>query len=260
MSSVIFSGVVTFRANEQVKEITNTYQEQVDYFESEIKNNITINESLTNELDNIVTQYNTVTSELDNINSQYQTLQNIIELEQTVDVIQARDNDVLIKTPDDKWLVIPMIDSSYIIFSDTIIETKYNSGESELERVDIFRDNEDDWSTRDSFTYTLPTLSINQNKMLSLIDYIENIDVRFYLYNNDQIEYEVFSKNIYNKNGSYEYLNVFENITPDYQFVTNQYNDGSEDIKISVIIQLNINDEIRTLHFTFDYWFIIDTN
>ncbi|PAT01003.1 hypothetical protein CI105_08940 [Candidatus Izimaplasma bacterium ZiA1] len=58
------------------------------------------------------------------IQNQYQIMESILSQEQTVDVIQARDNDVLIRTPDDKWLAIPMIEKSDIEISTEIIEKK----------------------------------------------------------------------------------------------------------------------------------------
>jgi len=185
-------------------------------------------------------------------------IENIIKNEQTVDVIQARDNDVLIKTPDGKWLVIPMIAKNDIEFSNQIIEKQYNSGECDLERKDINNKTDADWTSRDSFTYTLQYLSINQDKMVSLKNYINSIDVIFKLFLEDKKTYQDFPVEIYKTGNNYAYLNVFEDIMPSYQFVTKEFNDGIEDIKISVHISFEVSEDKFTIPYYFDDWMTVN--
>jgi hypothetical protein len=197
---------------------------------------------------------NEVNTHLESVQTQYQDLQNIINQQQSVDVIEARDNDVLIMTPDGKWIVVPMIENSDIMFSSDIIEQKMSVGESTLDRYDLFNENSDDWTARDSFTYVLPTLTINQNKMVSLYQFINSIDVEFKLYDEDQINFEKVSVNIFNQHEEYTYLNVFESIMPQYQFVTDDGLglNGIEEIKISVIIEFEISDVVFSIPYVFD--------
>lgn len=174
--------------------------------------------------------------------------------EQTVDVIQARENDVLIKTPDDKWIVVPMIEKDDIVFPNEIIERQYNAGECEYDRKDLFNKANEDWSKRDSFTYTISYISINQNKMVSLHQFINSIVIEFNFYNKERIEHETHAYELYNKELDYDYLNVFYGVTPNVQFVTNEINDGIEDIKINIIIEFEIGGEVFSIPYTFDNW------
>jgi len=191
---------------------------------------------------------------LESIQSQYQIMQNILNQEQTVDVIQARENDVLIKTPDDKWIVVPMIEKDDIIFPNEIIERQYNAGECEYDRKDLFNKANEDWSKRDSFTYTISYISINQNKMVSLHQFINSIVIECNFYNKERIEHETHAYELYNKELDYDYLNVFYGVTPNVQFVTNEINDGIEDIKINIIIEFEIGGEVFSIPYTFDNW------
>lgn len=153
--SFLFSVIVSFTAKNAVQDIKVEFE---------------------NTISNIQEQYQSLENQINTVQEQYLELENIINQQQTVDVIQARDNDVLIKTPDDKWLVIPMIEKEDISFANEIIEKQYNSGDIDLERVDMFNYNNEDWSNRDGFTYTLPFVSFNQNKMVSLYQFITKIE------------------------------------------------------------------------------------
>lgn len=250
-----FSIFVSFTASNTVEDIKVEYENQISLYNDQ-------NQSLQNELSNIQTQYQSLESEIINVQDQYQILENIINQHQSVDVIEARDNDVLIMTPDGKWIVIPMIEKDDFEFSDEIIETQYNQGESTLPRVKLFNVDSDDWSTRDSFTYTLPLLSINQNKMVSLYQFISSIDVEFKLYDENEIDYYVEKINVFNQDETYTYLNVFENISPQVQYVTHDSNiidgDGIEKIKISIIIEFDINDVKFSIPYVFDEYVTVN--
>lgn len=152
-----------------------------------------------NDIDSINSQSQSQEQMLESIQQQYQIMQNILNQEQTVDVIQARDNDILIKTPDDKWIVAPMIEKDDIIFPYEILDKQYNVGECSFERINLFYSDDNDWSNRDSFTYTILYISINQNKMVSLYQFINKIDVEFKFYKNDQIQYETYKYELFNK-------------------------------------------------------------
>lgn len=247
--SVIFSiiiSVISICTVNEVKETLNQHQsQQQEQFQS-----------IENDIDSINSQSQSQEQMLESIQHQYQIMQNILNQEQTVDVIQARDNDVLIKTPDDKWIVVPMIEKEDIIFPVEILEKQYNVGECSFERMDLFNFDNDDWSNRDSFTYTIPYISINQNKMVSLYQFINKIDVEFKFYKNDQIQYETYKYELFNKDNKdeYEYLNVFNDVSPKVQFVTNEINDGIEDIKINIIIEFEIGGSTFSIPYTFDSW------
>lgn len=245
IASIIISIISLCTVNE-VKETLNQHQsQQQEQFQS-----------IENEIDSINSQSQSQEQMLESIQHQYQIMQNILNQEQTVDVIQARDNDVLIKTPDDKWIVVPMIEKEDIIFPVEILEKQYNVGECSFERMDLFNFDNDDWSNRDSFTYTIPYISINQNKMVSLYQFINKIDVEFKFYKNDQIQYETYKYELFNKDNKdeYEYLNVFNDVSPKVQFVTNEINDGIEDIKINIIIEFEIGGSTFSIPYTFDSW------
>lgn len=193
-------------------------------------------------------------NEVDAIQEQYQIMQNILSQEQTVDVIQARDNDVLIRTPDEKWIVVPMIEKEDIEFSSEIIEKKYAYDELDWSRIDLFNADDEDWSERDAFTYTLPFLSINQNKMVSLQQFINKITIEFKYYHSNQIDYYSDFYELYTAGNEYKYLNVFENINTGNSYVTKElvgFN-GIEDIKISLIIEFEIGGTVFSIPYTFD--------
>lgn len=90
--------------------------------------------------------------------------------------------------------------------------------------------------------------------MLNLYQFIDSIDVQFKLYNNNKIDFEVFTCNIYNNLEEYDYLKVFENIKPQYEFVTFEtigFN-GIEDIKLTVLINFNIGGDEFSIPYVFD--------
>lgn len=240
LTTLVFSIVVSISSKKAVEDIKKEYIVQVEGYE--------------NSISNIQDQYQILGNQISNIQEQYVALENIINQQQTVDVIQARDNDVLIKTPDDKWLVIPMIEKSDITFANEIIEKKYKNGHPLLERIDMFNYDNEDWSARDGFTYTLPFLSLNQNKMVSLYQFITKIEIEFKLYNSNKVDYQSEFYELFNQTNEYKYLNVFENIMPNKQFITKEFIglNGIEDIKLTVIITFNINDNIFAIPYTFD--------
>lgn len=147
--------------------------------------------------------------------------------------------------------------SAILVFSSTAYAYSGSytyTEESTLSRVDLFNTNKLDGSDRNSFTYELPSLIINQNKMLNLYQFIDSIDVQFKLYNNNKIDFEVFTCNIYNNLEEYDYLKVFENIKPQYEFVTFEtigFN-GIEDIKLTVLINFNIGGDEFSIPYVFD--------
>lgn len=246
--SIIISIISLCTVNEVKETLSQNQEQQQEQFQS-----------VENDIDSINSQSQSQEQMLESINQQYQTMQNILNQEQTVDVIQARDNDVLIKTPDDKWIVVPMIKND-IIFPNEILEKQYNVGECLDKRIDLFNIDNDDWSNRDSFTYTIPYISINQNKMVSLYQFINKIDVEFKFYKNDQIEYETYKYELFNKinKDEYQYLNVFNDVSPKVQFVTKETNDGIEDIKINIIIEFEIGGSTFAIPYTFDSWLTVN--
>lgn len=247
--SIIISIISLCTVNEVKETLSQNQEQQQEQFQS-----------VENDIDSINSQSQSQEQMLESINQQYQTMQNILNQEQTVDVIQARDNDVLIKTPDDKWIVVPMIEKDDIIFPNEILEKQYNVGECLDKRIDLFNIDNDDWSNRDSFTYTIPYISINQNKMVSLYQFINKIDVEFKFYKNDQIEYETYKYELFNKinKDEYQYLNVFNDVSPKVQFVTKETNDGIEDIKINIIIEFEIGGSTFAIPYTFDSWLTVN--
>lgn len=244
--SFIFTIIMFIISKIAVEEIKAEYSVQVQNFEAIIANS--------------QEQYQLVSSELTAVQEQYLSIQSIINQQQSVDVIEPRDNDVLIMTPDNKWIVVSMIEKIDFDFSGEIIEEQFNSNQSTLERVDLFNESNDDWTSKDSFTYTLPLLTINQNKMVNLYQFITFIDVEFKLYDENEIDYHVETINIFNQDTEYKYLNVFENIMPDKQFVTNDgfgFN-GVEQIKITIIIQFNVGGNIFNIPYVFDEYITVN--
>jgi hypothetical protein len=244
ITSLIFTIIISSFSTFTVNKVKSDSDKQLQEFNNYIVELQEQNQSQSQEIEN----------SLDIIQDQYTTIQNLISQEQNVDVIQARDSDILIRTSDDKWLIIPMINSSDITHSANIVEEQYNVGEITLDRFDLFNDNNEDWSQRDSFTYTLPFLSINPSKMLSLSQFIDSIYLEFVFYKNDQTTYIKDTLLLYNNEIENDYLNFFENIMIEKQYVTNEYNDGIEDIKINIIINYEINDEIHSIPYFLDYF------
>lgn len=231
---------VSLSANVKVNEIKDMYISQITEYE--------------NHLESVQSQYQVLETQIEAVQEQYISLENIINQQQTVDVIQARDNDVLIKTPDDKWLVIPMIEKEDITFASEIVEKKYKVGDLDYERIDMFNYNDEDWTSRDSFTYTLPFVSFNQNKMVSLYQFIKTIEIEFKLYHSNQVDYQSEFYQLFSNENEYKYLNVFENIMPKKQFVTKEFIgfNGIEDIKLTVIITFSISGKEFAIPYTFD--------
>lgn len=153
-----------------------------------------------------------------------------------------------------------MIEKDDIIFSYEILDKQYNVGECSFEIINLFYSDDNDWSNRDSFTYTILYISINQNKMVSLYQFINKIDVEFKFYKNDQIQYETYKYELFNKisKDEYQYLNVFNDVSPKVQFVTNEINDGIEDIKINIIIEFEIGGSTFAIPYTFDSWLTVN--
>mgnify|MGYP000918035271 CR=1 FL=1 len=181
---------------------------------------------------------------------QITNLENMIEQEQFVDVIQARDN-ILIKTDNDKWIVIPMLVIEDITIPDKIIEYRHSSmelSEEDFQKKGLFDIDTSKIQTNDTFTYKVPTITINPNILMSLRRFIKNIYIEFNIYTNDGIQKHATDR-ITIKFDELQYDNVFSDLELPYQYVTDNAWDvlnggnGINKIKISVVIEYQISDK-----------------
>ena len=136
-----------------------------------------------------------------------------------------------------------MINYSDIIFPTKIQERQHNYNDSEQsERVYINNTSNEDWSKRDSFDYVINSFSINPNKVINLLDNINEITVYcdFYTEQNITTLVDLGDKSFYFKMRENVSDTNFEvtrtNESSKYSYVTKEINDGFEWAKVKVKI------------------------
>lgn len=173
--------------------------------------------------------------------------------EQTQVVIQPREGDIIVKDGDD-YKLLQLINLSDISFPTKIQEKQFSKTESTKTRVNIPQ-NKEDWSNRDSFMYVINSFSINPNKVINLLDNIKSIMVYCDFYSEKNITTFIDLKEkafFFTMRSSIEDLD-FEvtksNVVSEYEYVTNEPNDGIEWVKIRVeiVYQIGSREIIDTL-------------
>ena len=167
---------------------------------------------------------------------------------QTQVVIEPRDGDIIVKDGDD-YKLLQLINISDIIFPTKIQEIQYNYNDTkQSERVNINNLSNEDWSTRDSFSYVINSFSINPNKVINLLDNIDKIIVYCDFYSEKNITTLI---DLNDKNFSFTMRESIKDknfevtkttINSDFSYVTKETNDGIEWIKIRVEIVYLIGD------------------
>ena len=167
---------------------------------------------------------------------------------QTQVVIEPREGDIIVKDGDD-YKLLQLISENDIAFPSKIQEVQYTAANSQSERVDINNTNEEDWSKRDSFVYVINSFSINPNKVINLLENIESINVYcdFYIKKDISTFVELGDKAFaFNMRESIDELD-FEvtkaNVKSQYEYVTNELDDGIEWVKIRVEIVYIIGEK-----------------
>lgn len=86
---------------------------------------------------------------------------------QEVVTLQPREGDVIIQE-DGSYKLLQLIKLEDIEFTPVLQETRYDSNYNVINRVDLFNHNNDDWSNRVSFGYTIEKIAINADKIMNL--------------------------------------------------------------------------------------------
>lgn len=175
-------------------------------------------------------------------------INNINNNKQTQVVIEPRDGDIIVKDGDD-YKLLQLINISDIIFPTKIQEIQYNYNDTkQSERVNINNLSNEDWSTRDSFSYVINSFSINPNKVINLLDNIDKITVYCDFYSEKNITTLI---DLNDKNFSFTMRESIKDknfevtkttINSDFSYVTKETNDGIEWVKIRVEIVYLIGD------------------
>ena len=179
-------------------------------------------------------------------------IKNANQQEQTQIVIEPRDGDIIVKDGDD-YKLLQLINAEDVSFPSKVQEIQNPATNSKKDkRVDISNTNGEDWSNRDSFTYVINGFSINPNKVINLLGNIKSITVfcDFYAEKNISTFIDLGEKAYKFTMIGDETTNALEvtkaNVYSEYEYVTNELNDGIEWVKIRVDIVYEIDGrEVR---------------
>lgn len=190
----------------------------------------------------------TKVSEVYNILNQQNQTQNQT---QTQVVIEPREGDIIVKDGDD-YKLLQLINSSDILFPSKVQEIRHSYKDSNTDkRVEIKNEKGEDWSKKDSFSYMINNFSINPNKIINLLDNISGITIfcDFYEQKNIASYVDLEEKNfVFNMMGdtNENHLKISNlNLESEYEYVTDEINNGIEWVKIRVEIVYKI--EKRTI-------------
>ncbi len=183
----------------------------------------------------------------------FNTIPNIIqssnEQKQTQVVIEPRDGDIIVKDGDD-YKLLQLINISDISFPTKIQEVQYQSSNSNLDnRVDIGNTNNENWDNRDSFRYVINNFSINSNKVINLLQNINDITVYCDFYSEKNISTFVnlgenaFQFKMWSNSKSEKFEITKQNVSSEKEYVTKEINDGIEWVKIRVEISYIIGEQ-----------------
>lgn len=185
---------------------------------------------------------------------------------QEVVTLQPRDGDVIIQE-DGSYKLLQLIKIEDIEFTPELQETRFDKDYKKEGRVELFNINNDDWSDRVSFGYTIEKISINADKIMnlykninSIIAYIDiyetnDITTRLDLDDGDAFKIIIFeedsnliSNTVINAKSSKTYVTNASGIIP---------NNGVNYAKIRIEIRYKINDMIFSSSVLSNDWLII---
>ena len=177
-------------------------------------------------------------------------ISNVNNNKQTQVVIEPRDGDIIVKDGND-YKLLQLISLADITFPTKVQEIQYNyTDDRQKDRIDINNFNNEDWSKRDSFDYVINNFSINPNKVINLLENIDNIMVYCDFYTEKNIATYVnlgensfkfaMRENVEDKN----FEVTKSNIHSSFSYVTKELNDGIEWVKIRVEINYKIGDMV----------------
>ncbi len=180
--------------------------------------------------------------------------------EQTQVVIEPRDGDIIVKDGDN-YKLLQLINQTDISFPTKVQEIQYKYLESNSScRIDILNTSNEDWSKRDSFKYVVNSFSINPNKVINLLDNIEQISVYCDLYAEQNIstviqlsDDDAFKFDMRKSISDKSFEVTKSNITSSKEYVTNELNDGIEWVKIRVEIVYQIGERLISDTITSDW-------
>ena len=183
----------------------------------------------------------------------FNTIPNIIqssnEQKQTQVVIEPRDGDIIVKDGDD-YKLLQLISINDISFPTKVQEVQYQSSNSNLDnRVDIGNINNENWDNRDSFRYVINNFSINSNKVINLLQNINDITVYCDFYSEKNISTFInlgenaFQFKMWSNAKSEKFEITKQNVSSEKEYVTKEVNDGIEWVKIRVEISYIIGEQ-----------------
>ena len=185
---------------------------------------------------------------------------------QEVVTLQPRDGDVIIQE-DGSYKLLQLIKIEDIEFTPELQETRLDKDYKKEDRVDLFNINNDDWSSRVSFGYTIEKISINADKIMNLyknissiiayIDFYETNDITTRLDLNDEYAFKIvifeedsnlISNTVINAKSSKTYVTNAAGIIP---------NNGVNYAKIRIEIRYKINNMIFSSSVLSNDWLVI---
>ncbi|MDY0278424.1 MAG: hypothetical protein RBQ97_10120 [Acholeplasma sp.] len=185
---------------------------------------------------------------------------------QEIVTLQPRDGDVIIQE-DGSYKLLQLIKIEDIEFTAILQETRYDKDFKIENRVDLFNSNNQDWSNRVSFGYTIEKISINADKIMNLfknissivayIDFYESSDIttRLDLDDSDEFKIVIFEEN------TNLISNTVINAKSNKTYVTNSPehipNNGVNYAKIRIEIRYKINEMIFSSSVLSNNWLVI---
>lgn len=182
---------------------------------------------------------------------------------QEIVTLQPREGDVIIQE-NGNYKLLQLIKIEDIEYSTELQESRFSSTYNIEKRVDLFNVNNDDWTNRDSFGYTIEKVSINADKVMNLhgniqsiivyIDFYQSNDITTKVELDDNQKYKIiiFEQNTVNQSNTI--LNQQSNNT----YVTNSFgNNGVNWAKLRIEISYKIDDLIFTSSILVDEWLTI---
>lgn len=177
---------------------------------------------------------------------------------QEVVTLQPRDGDVIIQEGG-SYRLLQLIKLEDIEFTSVLQETRYDKDYHVENRVDLFNYDNQDWSGRVSFGYTLEKISINADKIMNLhnnikciiayIDFYESIDIttRLVLQDEDAFKIEIFDSDSDDEGDKSIISNTAINSPSRKTYVTNSPeiipNNGVNFAKLRIEIKYKIESE-----------------
>lgn len=185
---------------------------------------------------------------------------------QEIVTLQPRDGDVIIQE-DGSYKLLQLIKIEDIEFTAILQETRYDKDFNIENRVDLFNLDNQDWSNRVSFGYTIEKISINADKIMNLyknissivayIDFYESSDIttRLDLDDSDAFKIVIFEEN------TNLISNTVINAKSNKTYVTNAPglipNNGVNYAKIRIEIRYKINEMIFSSSVLSNDWLVI---